>query len=57
MRPDGQPFISFADLMAKSVEASSVAVQEAARAEQEAARARRLAAKLAALGVDPDADL
>lgn len=48
LRPDGTPFLTYAELIAR-------AEAEAARAEAERRRADALAAKLRALGIDPDA--
>ena len=67
-RPDGTPFLSFAEVEARAAKASQDAERETERAEREAERAareaeraareteraRRLAEKLAALGIDPD---
>ena len=54
-RPDGTPFMTFAELAARADEATQRADEAIQRAEREAERARRMAEKLAALGVDPEA--
>ncbi len=53
-RPDGQRFLSYAELEEQGELNRQRAEQEAQRAEQEAQRAERLAAKLRELNIDPE---
>jgi Uma2 family endonuclease len=55
LRPDGERFISFGELMSRANANAERAEQEAARADSEAARVRRLEDQLRALGIDPEA--
>lgn len=54
-RPDGQRFLTFAELMRMAADAQKQAADAQKQAEAERARAEALAERLRALGIDPDA--
>jgi Uma2 family endonuclease len=54
IRPDGQPFLTFVELVQQAADAQRQAEQERLAREELQSRAERLAERLRALGIDPN---